>query len=670
MKTEKGGAWRWLAVIAASFALFLQLTSPCAAVSSSTNDGSNRAISNYHVDIVVNENNTYDITEQVTFMPRRDADNNITHTLPHFIKIHHSDGPDKYIRATVSNLQLSVPASTEYSVDRTQIVVKGDSLDSTNEYGYTLKYTYNFGLDTVSDGDELYLALPSGGQSRAITNFSFTVHLPQDFNSANVDFYSIVRKTEQKIDKITNHIVDADVESLVENQQISYVIAGNDIIASYENSLESNEQLALRVILPNGYFASAFPAFEARDLLIFVIPAVGLAIIIFLRFRIKYNDRLIKTTATQSIRKLDSIDLAIAKYGGVGRKDLAVLIIELAIQGYIRLEEVSDEPISPKPTKTRSGMLARFVKEYRGTSLILHKIKDYNGEDENLRILFERIFKDNATSLDTRDEMMRVRLNRAINLVAERVCSREYREKCFEPTAWARRLSFATMILSWLSVFMLYGFSINNFAIACAFMVISLFPIFLLSDIFPAPYEQKQAAVAKPNFIIRLVGIIVGTIRPVVISYILYEILRTSFLYDYDGFYFDFFYLAALIWVIFAQAMMYYLGNYMVRRTTYGTKLCHEADCLIDLFDGSSDAREKVSISDADYAYSLLPYALTLDKVGAWESLFIGEGGVTSQPDWYTTSLPDDWRSDISGIIAELRIRVNEPEGWPRSPED
>ena len=144
-------------------------------------------ITDYDINIKVNENNTYDITEkiQVNFPGENHG---IFRTLPLTNTISRSDGSSETVEVKISNVK--VKGSHKISQNKNYLNIQfGDpnKLVTGNQI-YEFRYTYNIGKDSMTDYDEFYFNLIGTEWDTTIENVNFEITMPKKFDENNISF--------------------------------------------------------------------------------------------------------------------------------------------------------------------------------------------------------------------------------------------------------------------------------------------------------------------------------------------------------------------------------------------------------------------------------------------------------------------------------------------------
>ena len=311
-------------------------------------------VNKYDINIVVNENNTFDIVEKRNVYFNKPKHGLII-GLPlkgDFLK---PDGSSVKYKAKVSDI--AVDSLYKKYIENGKQYIKIGSSDQTivGRKDYIVRYKYNLGKDRVTDADQLYYNLVSSEHDAPYGNVTFSIAMPKDFDASKLGFSAGAKGSE-------------------DSSKVKYRVIGNKITGSYDGVLQENEALTVRCELPEGYFVatgldeSVINYFLAGMSILFLI-IVGFITITSLR---KKLGPLIEPVEFYPPDDLNSLDIAyIYKDGDLEDKDATSLLVYLANKGYVKISEESDND-----------------NRFRIT-----KIKEYDGNNESERIFFEGLFE-------------------------------------------------------------------------------------------------------------------------------------------------------------------------------------------------------------------------------------------------------------------------------------
>lgn len=323
---------------------------------SATSSSSGYTITSYNIDMVVNEDNTFDITETITayfttfkhgIYRRIPLKNNVTRT----------DGTKSNNRAKISNISVSENYTTS-NESRYKVIKIGDSNKTiTGSHTYTIKYTYNIGKDPLKDTDELYFNLIGDEWDTSISNVTFKITMPKSFDKSLLGFSS-------------------GVTGSANSSNVSYTVSGNIITGFLNSILSSGQALTVRLTLPEGYFVGASSNVDMYAVAVIIISLVCALIAYRLWAKYGKDDEVIETVEFYPPEGYNSAEVGFLYEGTAETPAVISLLIYLANEGYLKIEETEEQGIFKKS------------KGFRIT-----KIKEYDGNNENEKIFFNGLFK-------------------------------------------------------------------------------------------------------------------------------------------------------------------------------------------------------------------------------------------------------------------------------------
>lgn len=312
-------------------------------------------IDKYDINIVVNENNTFDITEIITAyfnVPKH----GIFRTIPLRNKITRLDGSTSTNHAQISN----VDVDNEYSVSREngnyKLKIGSANRTITGKQTYVIKYTYNIGKDPVKNYDEIYYNIIGTEWDTVLGNITFSITMPKDFDSNKLGF-------------------SYGKQGSIENSNITYTVNETTIVGKYNGVLNPGEALTVRCELPEGYFVGAELTRSKYAFIIFIVPIISLLIAFITWFKHGRDNQVIETVEFYPPKDFNSLDVGFAYKGNADSKDVTSLLIYLANKGYIKISE------------TEEKMLFSKSKGFK-----IDKVKDYDGANENEKMFLEGLF--------------------------------------------------------------------------------------------------------------------------------------------------------------------------------------------------------------------------------------------------------------------------------------
>lgn len=374
----------------------------------------------YNVDINVNENNSFDITEHISayFNEQRHG---IFRTIPTRNQVKRTDGTSHSVKAKIKNIKAS--ENCDVSIENGNYVLQIGDADTyvEGEHDYTIKYTYMLGEDQNNGFDELYYNIIGDGWDTYIQNVTFKITMPKEFNKSKLGF------------SIGNY-------GTVGTYDINYDVNDNIITGSVARTLQPNEAVTVRLELEDGYFYFNKTLYNFKLALLVAVPALLFIIVIILWSKFGKDKKAVQTVEFYPPNGMSSADIAFWQSGLIANNEkLTPLLIELANDGYIQIEEV----------ETKSKKKSEFA---------ITKLKDrYDGNDRAKEIFFNGLFKNGTRSKiyksDLEDDFYLT-----LNIIRELYNKPEKRHKVFEAKSLYMRI--LAWVLCALSVFaVLFNFS-------------------------------------------------------------------------------------------------------------------------------------------------------------------------------------------------------------------
>lgn len=374
----------------------------------------------YNVDINVNENNSFDITEHIStyFNEQRHG---IFRTIPTRNQVKRADGTSHSVKAKIKNIKAS--ENCDVSIENGNYVLQIGDADTyvEGEHDYTIKYTYMLGEDQNNGFDELYYNIIGDGWDTYIQNVTFKITMPKEFDKSKLGF------------SIGNY-------GTVGTYDINYDVNDNIITGSVARTLQPNEAVTVRLELEDGYFYFNKTLYNFKLALLVAVPALLFIIVIILWSKFGKDKKAVQTVEFYPPNGMSSADIAFWQSGLIANNEkLTPLLIELANDGYIQIEEV----------ETKSKKKSEFA---------ITKIKDrYDENDRAKEIFFNGLFKNG-----TRNKIYKSDLEDdfylTLNIIRELYNKPEKRHKVFEAKSLYMRI--LAWVLCALSVFaVLFNFS-------------------------------------------------------------------------------------------------------------------------------------------------------------------------------------------------------------------
>ena len=604
-------------------------------------------IDKYDINIIVNENNTFDITETITAYFNV-SKHGIFRTIPLKNTIVRLDGTTSTNRTQVSNISVD----NEYKKIRQngnyklQIGSKDHTL--IGEQKYVIKYTYNLGKDPMNNYDELYYNIIGNEWDTVIGNITFSITMPKDFDSSKLGFSS-------------------GIKGSIDNSKVIYNVNGNKITGSYNGILDVGEALTVRCELPEGYFVDAKLDINKIDYLMFFVPIIFLVISILLWYIFGRDDQIIETIEFYPPEGLNSLDVGFLYKGRAENKDVTSLLIYLANKGYLEISNKKIElnadkinlnqesrnnankkimilqnkinelkesnPSSPK-IKYYENMLDIYknidtpinYEQYglkssinninKKNKFLIRKLKDYDGTNLHEQWFMEGLFEYNRKEVT--DSMLYNNFYITNNRILHTINNEQNKNKVFEKSSLNKKIFIILMIIA-------------------SYCLITIPPIFTYGD-----QETLIFALVFPGIgFTALLGMLFGDI-PISV-----KIFGVFWGLGFGGIPWlitvlpalmqDMSYLICYIIGLLCIGVMILVIKYLPKRTKYGNEMLGKLKGFKNFLETvEKEKLESLVMDNPNYFYDILPYTYVLGISDKWIKKF--ESISLQAPSWYDSS--------------------------------
>nr|MBB1521560.1 DUF2207 domain-containing protein [Clostridiales bacterium] len=150
-------------------------------------------IENYKMDIIVNEDNTFDVTETIDVRFTEKGKRGIIRNIPRANFLKRENGEYSKNIAYLTNLEVN--DDFKYTKDRKYYNIKIGKNDvvASKEKTYIIKYKYDIGKDPLKDIDEFYFYIIGEGWNTTINNVEFKIKMPKMFDENKVKFFNVYK---------------------------------------------------------------------------------------------------------------------------------------------------------------------------------------------------------------------------------------------------------------------------------------------------------------------------------------------------------------------------------------------------------------------------------------------------------------------------------------------
>lgn len=600
-------------------------------------------IDKYDVNIIVNENNTFDITETITAYFNV-SKHGIFRTIPLKNTITRLDGTTSTNRTQVTNVSVDNEYTTSRENGNYKLKIGSANRMLTGEQKYVIKYTYNLGKDPAKNYDELYYNIIGNEWDTVIGNITFSITMPKDFDSSKLGFSS-------------GNIGSTD------NSKIKYNVSGNKITGSYNGVLDVGQALTVRCELPEGYFVGAGLNINIIDYIMFLVPVIFLVIAILLCHKFGRDDQVIETVEFYPPEGLNSLDVGFLYKGKAENKDITSLLIFLANKGYLEINnkkidlnsekvslnqkaknsankkiielqnKINEERInnpSSKKIKYYKNMLDIYKNidspiDYEQYGLkssinilnsknkfLIRKLKDYDGTNLNEQWFMEGLFEHDRTEVT--DKMLYNNFYITNNRILSNINNKQNKDKIFEKSASNKKKFIILMIIATYCLITIPPIFAYGQPETLIFAL--LFPGIGFSVLFEMLFGKTPTPV-------KIFGLILGGMfwSFMVLPTIMQDI---SYLVGY------------IIGIICVLGMILCLV-YLPKRTKYGNEMLGKIKGFKNFLETvEKEKLELLVMQNPNYFYDILPYTYVLGVSDKWIKKF--ETISLQAPSWYDSS--------------------------------
>ncbi len=534
-------------------------------------------IDSYDIDVKVNENNTFDITETITadFYVRKHG---IIRTIPLKNTIERLDGSKSTNRVKITNLQVNNEYSKSNSNGNLSIKIGDQDTYVTGLQKYVIKYTYDIGADPVKDADEFYYNLVGTEWDTSISNISFSITMPKEFDASSLGFSS-------------GRYGYTDTDS------VFYSVDGNIISGIYTDTLPAENGLTVRLTLPDNYFVGARD--NKTDYYIIIGICLFIVFIAFVLWLLFGRDKpVIETVEFYPPESYNSAELAFLYKGETDDKAVVSLLIYLASKGYLKIEE------------TENKALFASTKDFT-----IYKLKEYDGTNEIEKLFFNGLFR-TRTAVTSSDLTNRFYIT--VNRIKKLLNKKENKTKIFDKKSLSLKKLIIPMIL--IIFVLITAKSFYDAGMLSELPVALIFPgigFSLMISIL-----TSSSPISTKIFIV-IWGLLFGGIPTFLI------ILPVIFSNPISAIT----YFIGILCII----VLYVFRKIILKRTPFGSEILGKIRGFKRFLEtAEKEQLEAMVEKEPEYFYNILPYTYALGVSDKWVEQF--ENITVEPPSWYYSS--------------------------------
>ena len=571
-------------------------------------------LTSYDINIVVNENNSLDITERIGAYFNVEK-HGIFRKIPLRNNIVRLDGTTAKNRSKISNIRVSDSYSLQTKDGYKIIKIGNTNRTLTGQKNYEISYSYNLGKDLGKDYDEFYFNLIGDGWDTTISNVTFTIIMPKEFDGTKLGFSS-------------------GTFGSTDSSKVDYTVVNNIIEGSYSGVLNPDEALTIRLELPEGYFINTSSGLDYFVILAILLPILFVVIAFILWRKYGRDDRVVETVEFYPPEGLNSAEVGFFYRGRAGKQDVISLLVYLANKGYIKIIESDKKHLFPK------------TKDFK-----IIKLKEYDGDKVSERLFLRGLFKkrtpgislftsmkekfttiknsEDTVNLSVTEEVTATDLKNNFYITLNKIISNlnQKKNKIFDQKSLKKR-------------------SIIIFMIIITFMLITIKPMFdsgaedliIFALLFPgAGFTVMFLSIFDTTIPVYINGKINNSSLIRIITGVLFGGIFAGMPWTFmvlPALLINPIYLMIYISGLVCVLLMIIIGKHMPKRTVYGNEILGKIRGFKNFLEIAEKPKlEKLVVQNPSYFYDILPFAYVLGVSSKWMKKF--ETIALQPPNWY-----------------------------------
>ena len=585
--------------------IILLFISPIKAYASS----SEYVINNYDINIVVNENNTLKITEKIGVYFNVDK-HGIFRKIPLRNTVTRLDGTTSKNRAQISEIEVSDNYSV-YSENGYKVIKIGDvNYTMTGQKNYTISYLYNLGKDKGKEYDELYFNLIGNEWDTSISNITFSISMPKEFDKSKLGFSSGLKGSTDS------------------SNIIFYVGSDNVITGKLNRTLNPGEALTVRLELPEGYFVGASNNIDLMMIISIILPILFVVIAYFIWRKYGKDEQVIETVEFYPPQGFNSLEVGFLYKGKAENQDVTSLLVYLANQGYIKISEFEEKSLF----SSSQGFKITKLKEYDGNNINEQVfLKGLFSRNKPLIIIERNGLDNNVEGSNPPNEVTSIDLYNdfyiTMNKILSNINNKENKHKIFEKTASNKKIFIILMIIATYCLITIPP--IFAYGEPSTLLFALLFPGIGFTVMFKMLFGPTQTIYVNgrpthSSIGTKLFGLVWGggfggmpwtfMVLPALLEDYIYLVI----------------YIIGLLCII---ALIICL-KYLPKRTPYGNQILGKLKGFKNFLEtAEKDKLEAMVMQEPSYFYNILPYTYVLGVSDKWIKKF--ETISLQAPSWY-----------------------------------
>ena len=534
-------------------------------------------IDKYDINVKVNENNSFDITETITA-----HFNTEKHGIIRKIPVHNkvkTKNKTYTNRAKITNLSVNDTYKVSKENDYYQIQIGDENKTLTGSKTYKIKYNYNIGKDPNKNFDEFYYNLIGNDWDTVIGNITATIEFPKKTDFKKVDVFVGLKNSQTKVTQdLTN---------------------SKNILLSYNNILNPGMAITVRLKLPEGYFQEAHDNIYLTDYIAFIGPLICLILAFITWYKYGRDDKVVDTVEFYPPKGLNSLDVAFLYKGEADEKDIMTLLIYLASKGYLKIVEGKNK----KQTK-------------------IVKLKEYDGQNKIEKMFMDGLFKPEKSSDEPKTEVtlkdLQNKFYKTINKILRSLNSQKRKNKIIDKKLLSKRkyiIAFAIICIFTSAVLPL---TLYTSLISSALFAIFLYMLIGFTLILIYTFFLKGGSIIAKLFILAFT-----------IFILYYSSATMNYIAVLDNY-------STLELIVGAVSLIiiFIIFKFMPKRTEYGIEMLGKIKGFKKFLKiAKKEELEQKVKENPNYFYDIMPYTYVLGVSKKWIKKFTDIK--INDPEWY-----------------------------------
>lgn len=539
------------------------------------------------VDIVVDEENAYEIKERI-IVDFNDANmHGIFREIP--TKTYYGKG------VRVSGVKVtSHPYDSSWSGDYINIKIGDPDQYARATEIYDLQYRYAIGDDRNTELDEFYFNIIGPEWQIPIHKTVFSVEMPESFDASKVNFTS-------------GYFGNTDTT------EVQYEIIGNKIVGSLDQTLNPGEALTIALPLPEGYYTEVIPDGQQIDNFaktFYISFPLLIALAVWIMFKWGKDKQMFPTVEFYPPEGLTPLEIGYIYDGQVDVYDITSMLIYWADRGYLRIIEEEEE----------TGLIFKKMK----TRITLEKIMDLPLEAKSFeRIYFNDLFDTYGYDGRVEIDSLKEKFYQTVSKVKSELHKSFKGRSIFSHTGTLAMLLIGLIGIVLLCFSFLPAFNaLGPYSTGFTFLFGAIASVLLSSMVILSSNMFKLSKTRLPSEKAKMIvsSVVSGGIGLVIIGGVL---LVTD--------------VGVMSWIGALLAILcFYMAPHAEKRSDLGIGWLAHLIGLKSFIENAEKPRIKMLVDEnPNYFFNILPYAMVLGVTDQWAKQF--EDITLENPQWYSS---------------------------------